>query len=38
MVWVSDLDLTGPDHGSVTGLLEHGSEPSGSIKGGQFLD
>jgi hypothetical protein len=32
------LDSSGPEWGPVVGSCEHGSEPSGSIKGGEFLD
>jgi hypothetical protein len=31
------LDASGSGHGSVSGSCEHGNEPSGSIKGGEFL-
>jgi hypothetical protein len=30
-------DLSGSGQGLVTGCCEHGNEPSGSVKGGEFL-
>jgi hypothetical protein len=32
------LDESGLGYGPVTGSCEHGNEPSGPIKGGEFLD
>jgi hypothetical protein len=32
------LDASGLEQGPVAGCCEHGDEPSGSIKGGAFLD
>jgi hypothetical protein len=32
------LDESGSRQGSVTVCCEHGNEPSGCIKGGEFLD
>jgi hypothetical protein len=32
------LDASGSRQGPVAGSCEHGSEPSGSIKGKEFLD
>jgi hypothetical protein len=32
------LNSSGSGEGPVTGSCEHGNEPSGSIKGGEFLD
>jgi hypothetical protein len=32
------LDSSGSGHGPLTGSREHGDEPLGSIKGGEFLD
>jgi hypothetical protein len=32
------LDASGSGQGSVAGSCEHGNEPSGTIKGGKFLD
>jgi hypothetical protein len=32
------LDSTGSEWGPVAGFHEHGTELSGSIKGGKFLD
>jgi hypothetical protein len=32
------LDSSGLGYGQVAGSCEHGDEPSGSIKGGEFLD
>jgi hypothetical protein len=32
------LDSSGSGHGPVVGFWEHDNEPSGSIKGGEFLD
>jgi hypothetical protein len=32
------LDASGSGQGPVAGCCEHGSEPSGSIKGGEFLE
>jgi hypothetical protein len=32
------LDSSGSGQGPVAGCCEHGNEPSGSIKGGEFLD
>jgi hypothetical protein len=32
------LDVSDLGYGSVTGCCEHSNEPSGSIKGGEFLD
>jgi hypothetical protein len=37
IVW-KVLHATGSGHGSVMGFCEYGNEPSGSIKGGEFLD
>jgi hypothetical protein len=36
-VWCG-LDLSGSGHGQVACCREHGNEPSGSLKGGEFLD
>jgi hypothetical protein len=33
-----ELDASGSGQGPVAGCCEHGNEPSGSIKGGEFLD
>jgi hypothetical protein len=38
MVGGCGLDACGSDYGPVTDSCEHGNEPSGSIKGGEFLD
>jgi hypothetical protein len=32
------LDASGSGQGPVTNTFQHGNEPSGSIKGGEFLD
>jgi hypothetical protein len=32
------LDSSGSGQGPVAGSCEHGSVPSGSIKGGEFID
>jgi hypothetical protein len=32
------LDANGSRYAAVVGSCEHGNEPSGSIKGGKFLD
>jgi hypothetical protein len=32
------MDASGSGYGPVTGSCEHGNEPSGSTKGGEFLD
>jgi hypothetical protein len=32
------MDLTGSGHGSVAGSCEHGNEPAGYIKAGDFPD
>jgi hypothetical protein len=32
------VDSSGSGWGPVAGSCEHGNEPSGSIKGGEFLD
>jgi hypothetical protein len=32
------LDSSGSGYGPVAGCCENGNEPSGSIKGGEFLD
>jgi len=32
------LDSSGSGYGRVVGFCEHGNEPSGSIKGGEFLE
>jgi hypothetical protein len=32
------LDSSGSGEGPVAGSCEHGNEPSGSIKGGEFFD
>jgi hypothetical protein len=32
------LDSSGSGYGQVVGSYEHGNEPSGSIKGGEFFD
>jgi hypothetical protein len=37
-MWEGGLDSSGSGQGPVTGPCKHGNEPSGSIKGGQFLD
>jgi hypothetical protein len=34
----SGLNLPGLGQGPVTGSFEHGNEPLGSIKGGEFLE
>jgi hypothetical protein len=38
--WVArcGLDVSGSGYGPVAGSCEHGNEPSGSIKGWEFLD
>jgi hypothetical protein len=36
--WRCGLDSTGAGYGPVAGSCEYGNEPSGSIKGGEFLD
>jgi hypothetical protein len=33
-----ELESSGAGKGPVAGPCEHGNEPSGSIKGGEFLD
>jgi len=39
MVWESNgLDSSGSGKGPVAGSCEQGNEPSGSIKGGEFVD
>jgi hypothetical protein len=41
LVSVSDVNWSGCTcimAGQVTGCCKHGNEPSGSIKGGEFLD
>jgi hypothetical protein len=38
MAGICLLDASGSGHGPVTGYYEHGSEPSGSIKGEEFFD
>jgi hypothetical protein len=38
MVGRCGLDASASGQGPVTGCCEHGNEPSGSIKGGEFLD
>jgi hypothetical protein len=38
MVWGCGLDSFGSGQGQVAGSCEHGNEPSGSIKCGEFLD
>jgi hypothetical protein len=35
---VEDWIYLDQDRGPVAGCCEHGNEPSGSIKGGEFLD
>ena len=37
-MWVCGLDWAGPGQGQVVEAYECGSEPSGSIKCGEFLD
>jgi hypothetical protein len=37
-VRVCGLDSLGSEQGPVAGFCEHGNEPSGSIKGREFLD
>jgi hypothetical protein len=37
-VWGCGLDSLGSGLGQVTGSCEHGNQPSGSIKCGEFLD
>ena len=37
-MWVCELDWAGPGQGQVADACECGSEPSGSIKCGEFLD
>jgi hypothetical protein len=32
------LDSTGSGWGPVVGCCEHGNEPSGSVRGGEFFD
>jgi hypothetical protein len=32
------LDAPGSGQGEVAGFCEHGNEPSGSMKGGEFID
>jgi hypothetical protein len=32
------MDASGSEHGPVEGCCEHCNEPSGSIKGGEFLE
>jgi hypothetical protein len=36
--WEGGLDASGSGQGAVVGSCEHGNEPSGSIKGGEFFD
>jgi hypothetical protein len=36
-VEICGLDASGSGQGPVTGSCEHGSEPSGSMKGGAFF-
>jgi hypothetical protein len=36
--WKGGLHSSGSGKGKVVGSCEHGNEPSGSIKGGEFLD
>jgi hypothetical protein len=36
--WGRGLDSSGAGEGKVAGCFEHGNEPSGSIKCGEFLD
>jgi hypothetical protein len=38
VVWGCGLDSFGSGQGQVAGSCEHGNEPSGSIKYGEFLD
>jgi hypothetical protein len=38
MVGRCGLDSSGSGQGPVVGSCEHGNYPSGSIKGGEFLD
>ena len=37
-MWVCGLDWVGPGQGQVADACEYGNEPSGSMKGGEFLD
>jgi len=37
-VRICGLDSSGSGEGLVVGCCEHGNEPWGSIKGGEFLD
>jgi hypothetical protein len=36
--WGLGLDLSGAREGKLAGCFEHGNEPSGSIKCGNFVD
>jgi hypothetical protein len=38
MFWGCELDSSGSGQGPVVGSCEHDSEPSGSVKGGEFLN
>jgi hypothetical protein len=37
-VGICGLDLSGSGKGPMAGTCEHGNVPSGSIKGGEFLE
>jgi len=37
-MWGCGLDRSDSEQGQVTGSCEHGNEPSGSIKCGEFLE
>ena len=37
-MWVYGLDWAGPGQRQVADACECGNEPSGSVKGGEFLD
>ena len=37
-MWVYGLDWAGTGYGQVADACECGNEPSGSVKGGEFLD
>jgi len=36
-MWVYGLDWAGPGYGQVADAFEYGNEPSGSVKGEEFL-
>jgi hypothetical protein len=35
---ICELDSSGSEWGPVVSFFEHGNEPSGSMKGGEFID